>query len=101
MKEQGIVFTPELLAAVRKRDAADAENREAMEIWPDMAPGVLTFLAMQTQWHRGTAGELLGLNYIALRPTADLLCLVLDTQAFHDVRTMEDETLRVVRENRR
>lgn len=64
-----------------------------------MAPAVLTFFAMDTQWRRGPTGELTGLDYSALKPIAELLCLTLDAQAFHDVRTMESETLRTVRKN--
>lgn len=94
-------FTPELLEAVRKMDAQDAERREEIELWPDMAPGVLTFMAMTTQWQRAPFGELLGLNYTAIRPTAELLCLALDERAFHDIRVMEDEALRAIREKRK
>lgn len=97
MIDQGIPFTPELLAAVRKMDAQDAERRDELEIWPDMAPGVLTFMSMQTQWLHHPMGGLLGLNYQAIRPTADLLCLALDDRAFHDIRIMEQEVLRTVR----
>lgn len=93
-------MTPELLAAVRERDRQDSGPSRLFEIWPDMAPAVLVFLAMDTQWKRAPFGELLGLDYAAIRPTADLLCLSLDAQAFHDVRIMESETLRAVRKPR-
>lgn len=100
MISQGVPMTPELLKAVRERDEQEQRTRPGIEIWPDMANGVLTFFAMDTQWRRGPFGDLLGLDYGVVRATADLLGLTLDAQAFHDVRTMESETLRVVRKNR-
>lgn len=98
MRDQGIPFTPELLEAVRKLDDQDAERREEIPVWPDMAPGVLTFLAMATQWKRAPFGELLGLEYPAIRPTAELLGLAVTERAFHDIRIMESEALKAVRE---
>lgn len=66
-----------------------------------MAPAVLVFFAMDTQWKRGAFGDLQGLDYGVLRPTADLLGLSLESQSFHDVRTMESEVLRIVKRKSR
>ncbi len=101
MNAQGVHWTPELLAAVRERDRQDSGDSGLLEIWPDMAPAVLVFFAMDTQWKRGAFGDLQGLDYGVLRPTADLLSLSLDAQAFHDVRVLESETLRIVKRKSR
>lgn len=93
-------MTPALLAAVRKRDEQETRNRET-EIWPDMAAGVITFFAMDTQWRRDLTGAVIGLDYSALQPCAQLLEINLDQRAFHDIRIMESETLRVIRSKRR
>lgn len=66
-----------------------------------MASGVIVFLALDTQWRHAPMGGLLGLDYQAIAPTAQLLGLELDQQAFHDIRTMEGEVLRLVRERKR
>lgn len=92
-------MTPELLAAARQRDLQESKAA-TFEIWPDMADAVVLFFAMDTQWKKGAFGDLIGLDYAALRPTADLLGLSLGEQSFHDVRIMESETLRVVRKSR-
>lgn len=93
-------MTPELLKAARERDRQEGRRNE-IEIWPDMAAGVLTFFALDTQWKRGPVGEVVGLDYGVVKATADLLRLTLDVQAFHDIRIMENETLRTLKEKRR
>lgn len=100
MAAQGIHMTPALLSAVRARDAQDGRSRDT-EIWPDMAPAVVTFFALDTQWQRGFMGEIVGLNYAVIRETAAMLGVELDQRAFHDIRIMENETLRVIRSKRR
>jgi hypothetical protein len=100
MRQQGIPMDETLLAAVRARDAQEARDTR-LEIWPDMAAGVLVFLALTTQWKRGTLGEVVGLDYAAIHPTAKLLNMDLDQQAFHDIREMEGEALRAIRSKRR
>lgn len=100
MIAQGVPMPPDVLAAVRKLDAQAPDNRSSIEIWPDMAPGVLTFFALDTQWLRGPMGEALGVNYMAIKPTADLLGLTADQQAFHDIRILENEALRAMRAKR-
>lgn len=95
MTAQGIPMTPELLKAVRERDANDADAAEAqtVEIWPDMAPAVLTFMSMTTQWTVGMFGNRLGLDYSRVQPTAAMLDLVIDTRAFLDLQLMERAAL--------
>lgn len=92
-------MTPALLASVRRRDSQDSQA-DVQEIWPDMATGVVLFFAMETQWRHGALGGLHGLDYQAIGPTAQLLDLELDPQAFHDIRAMESEVLRLARERR-
>lgn len=95
MTAQGIPMDAQLLKAVRERDAADAEAAASnqVEIWPDMAPAVLTFMAMGTQWNRGMFGERLGLNYAMVQPVAAMLEVVVDTRAFLDIQIMEAAAL--------
>lgn len=100
MVAQGVPMTPELLVAVRARDAQQTRESSTFEIWPDMATAVVLFFALDTQWKRGAFGDLHGLDYSAIRPTADLLGLVLEESTFHDLRIMESETLRAVRKSR-
>lgn len=91
-------MTPDLLNSVRAYDKQADEQRDAVEIWPDMANAVLVFCALATQWKHGPMGGLLGLDYSQIRPTADLFSLTIDGQGFHDIRTMEAEVLKVARE---
>lgn len=102
MVAQGIPMTPELVKAVRERDAADAEVAAAqqIEVWPDMAPAVLTFMAMGTQWTRGILGERLGLDYSAIQPCAGMLGVVIGTREFLDIQIMEAAALAELRKRR-
>lgn len=102
MAAQGIPMDAKLLAAVRARDQADAEaaTNQQIEIWPDMAPAVLTFMAMGTQWKRGFFGEALGLDYSAIQPCAGMLDVVIDTRAFLDIQIMESAALKEMRKRK-
>lgn len=97
MIDSGAKMTPELLASIRKRDEQKGDGRGDVDIWPDMTAGVLTFFALSTQWKTAPMGGMIGLDYQAIRPTADLLGLSLETQAFHDIRLMEAEALKAMR----
>lgn len=95
MKAQGVPMTDEILRAVRARDKADADMEAARktEIWPDMAPAVLTFMSMTTQWRVNFFGQRIGLDYAQVQPCAQMLGVVIDTQAFLDLQTMERAAL--------
>lgn len=103
MNRQGIAMSPELLNAVRKRDRIESRRRNEILIWPDMAPGVITFFAMGTQWQRHPMGPATGLDYSAILPTAKMLGLEDDfsPEAFHDIRIMEGEALKALRSRRK
>lgn len=98
MEAAGVKMAPALLESVRKYDKQADEQRDQIELWPDMAPAVLLFCGLATQWKHGPSGGLIGLDYSQIRPTADLFSLTIDAQAFHDIRTMEAEVLKVTRE---
>jgi len=99
MNRQGIKMDPDLLRKVRKRDAQETRRKNEILIWPDMAPAVLVFFNMDTQWVRHPMGPPVGLNYSAIQPTAQMLGLADDfsPQSFQDIRTMEGEALRQIR----
>lgn len=60
------------------------------------------FLALGTQWRTaGTTGTPTGLDYAAIRPTAELIEVPLTPARFLDLRTMEAEALATMAETRR
>jgi hypothetical protein len=60
------------------------------------------FLALSTQWRTaGLAGALTGLDYGAIRPTADLLGLALTPAHFTDLRLIEAGALKASAERAR
>ena len=75
-------------------------RRAPVFVWPDMEPAVTVFLAMGTQWRVGPIG-LLGLEYQAIRPTAELLGKSLDPQHMVDLRRLEAAALGEFRKGRR
>lgn len=60
------------------------------------------FLAMGTQWLWAGLGERVGLNYAMIEPTATMLGIALEPRArlMLDLKTMEDEALKVWSEKR-
>ncbi len=80
------------LAKLPEAEAAPLELDEA-----DEGLSACLFLALGTQWRTaGQTGILAGLDYQAIRPTADLLGIPLDRQRFLDLRDMEAEALKTV-----
>jgi hypothetical protein len=60
------------------------------------------FLALGTQWRTaGASGVATGLDYAAIRPTAELIAVPLTPERFLDLRTMEAEALATMAETRR
>lgn len=101
MERQGVPMTPAVLEAVRERDKQDRASLEnRLPIWPEHGPPAIVFFAMATQWRTGLGGYE-GLDYQAIEPTARMLGLTFEPQAFQDIRIMEDEALRVIRSRRK
>ena len=65
-----------------------------IEIPPDSHGVVTLFFALSTQWREGFSGPS-GLDYTAVRPTAEMLDLDVDRTMFIDLRTMEAEALKL------
>lgn len=76
-----------------------------MLIWPDMQAGVALFFAMATQWRwagAGMAGAFkTGLDYSALKDTAEGLKIEYTPQVFRDVQVLEEAALSAWAERRR
>lgn len=72
---------------------------EAVEVWPDAWPAFCLFEALGTQWRLGPGGPS-GLDYTAIPGTAKIIGLRRRqlSEAFQDVRIMENEALAVMGE---
>lgn len=72
---------------------------EAVEVLPDAWSAFCLFEALGTQWRLGPGGPS-GLDYTAIPGTAKILGLKRRqlSEAFHDVRVMENEALAVMAE---
>jgi len=71
-------------------------------VWPDNLLPTNVFIASGTQWRSGMSGAT-GLDYSAL-PVVMKMCGVSAkdrTEVFHDVRTMEDAALALMREKQK
>ena len=58
------------------------------------------FFALSTQWREGFNGPS-GLDYTAVRPTAEMLGIDVGRTLFIDLRTMEAEALKAWRDRKR
>lgn len=68
----------------------------------DEGASACLFVALGTQWRTaGMSGIATGLDYAAIRPTADLIGVTLDERRFLDLRTMEAEAIKVMAERQR
>ena len=64
------------------------------EIPIEDAPAVSLFFALDTQWRRhAMTGERLGIDYSAIRPTAELHDIALSPRMMSDLQTMEAAAL--------
>ncbi|RIK92627.1 MAG: hypothetical protein DCC73_11980 [Proteobacteria bacterium] len=70
-----------------------------MEIPPDQVEAVTLFFSLATQWREGFSGRI-GLDYAAIRPTAEMAGIELTPDLFRDLRAMETEALKVWSEKR-
>lgn len=88
---------PEVIEQARNASA----DVQVLELFEDNWPAVECFQAMGTQWRtRGMDGALQGLDYNAL-PVVMRLCAIAVKDrktVFEDIRIMEIETLRIVKE---
>lgn len=64
-----------------------------MEIGPDEVDVVTLFMALTSQWRFHAMGGRLGLEYAAIRPTADMLAIAMTTDLFLDLQMMERAAL--------
>ncbi|MBX9727496.1 MAG: DUF1799 domain-containing protein [Sphingopyxis sp.] len=61
-----------------------------MELAPSAADSIALFFALGTQWRvHPMSGARIGIDYTAVRPTAELLGLPLDADVMADLRSME------------
>lgn len=61
-----------------------------MELAPSAADSIALFFALGTQWRvHPMSGARIGIDYAAVRPTADLLDLPLNVDVMTDLRSME------------
>lgn len=82
-------------------EAGDLPDAEQI-LWPDNAPAVGVFMAMQTQWQVGGMGEAVGMRYESLEPVFQALGIKKSARrrVFHDLRVMEAEALAALSESR-
>ncbi|MGW8138971.1 DUF1799 domain-containing protein [Sphingomonas zeae] len=64
-----------------------------MEIGPDEVDVVTLFMALTSQWRFHAMGGRLGIEYTAVRPTADMLEIMMTTGLFLDLQMMERAAL--------
>ena len=76
-----------------------ARKPDPVMVWPDMRAAVTVFFAMGTQWRVGVAG-ILGLEYQAIKPTAELMGVEFKPADMVDLRAMEAEALAAMRRKR-
>lgn len=64
-----------------------------MEVGPDEADVVTLFMALTSQWRFHAMGGRLGLEYAAVRPTAEMLAIPMTSDLFLDLQLMERAAL--------
>lgn len=68
---------------------------DTVAISPDDSNLVALFYALDTQWnHHPLAGVRMGINYMAVGPTAELMGITMTPGLMCDLRSMEAEALR-------
>ncbi|KXK67903.1 hypothetical protein BC89_28595 [Pseudomonas monteilii] len=77
----------------------DDMETEDVEVWPDAWSAFCLFEALNTQWRLGPGGPS-GLDYTAIPGTAKMIGLKRCelSEAFNDLRVMENEALAVMAE---
>lgn len=73
----------------------------AVEVWPDNVQAINMFIAASTQWRVGLSGAS-GLDYSALESVLRMSGLPRKDwpPLFEDIRVMEDEALKTMREDK-
>lgn len=86
--------------ALPARFQADAlMGDDAIEIHRDDAGTVALFFALDTQWRRHPfSGQLAGLDYVAVKPTADLAGIEITPATLPGLRAMEQAALATLAE---
>lgn len=94
-----VVTQNAILPKWMERDAVEAA---AIEIPADDAAAVGLFMALDTQWrHHAMTGQRLGIDYAAIRPTAELVDIAVTPQVMADLRVMEIAALNELAKARR
>lgn len=77
--------------------AADFEQDEGIELWPDTAQSFGVFSILITQWRAGPGGRI-GLDYAAVPVTLDMIGIDRSewTALFDDLRVMERAALKAM-----
>jgi hypothetical protein len=89
-----------IAAELAKLPEEQAPELELVE--DDEGSSAVLFLALGTQWRTaGMAGVLTGLDYAAIRPTAELIGVPLTPERFLDLRTMEAEAMKAAADSAR
>lgn len=71
-----------------------SSESDAIELAPDEASAFGLFVSLETQWNRHPlSGVRTGINYAAIRPTADMLKIDATPALLFDIRTMEGAAL--------
>jgi len=87
------------MQALRDRQTRDDT---VIEVHQDNWEVVRLFAALNTQWRRaGLGAHPTGLDYTAIRPTAEGLGIELDPARFQEIRLMEAGAMMQMAENRR
>ncbi len=73
-----------------------------IELHPGDAGAVALFFALDTQWRRhAMTGQRIGIDYAAIKPTAELAGIELTPAILPALRVMEDAALGALAERRR
>lgn len=71
----------------------DDLDEQVIEIWPDVAPSLNVFKALNTQWRIGLNG-CTGLDYNCIPAVMDLMDIDDRATVFDDIRLMESVALK-------
>ena len=89
-------FTAQMILPdwMNRRAEGRTEQGDEIQILQADADIVALFLALDTQWRRHPmAGSRMGIDYSAIRPTADLYEIALSPSIMADIRLMESAAL--------
>lgn len=91
-----------LPAWMEQRIAGTTAAPSQIELAPDEAEPFALFCSLGTQWRRcAMTGIRLGLDNVAIPPTAAMMDIAMTPAILHDLRVMEDAALAAFAEARR